>query len=263
MDETLNNLVMNFDYFILLTVRVGALLMVSPIFGRANIPNVAKIGLCLFTAYILFAALPMGPAVSIRSAIDYALLIIKELLFGLVLGYVTRLFFTLAQTAGYVIDMQMGFGMVNVFDVQNNVSVPITGNFLFIVLTMMFFAVNAHHHLFTVLFSTFRTVPVGHVTLSPQIGEAALKVFISAFFIAILVAMPFIASGLLGEMILGFIVRTTPQMNVFVVGIPLKVLLGFVVIWLVLPTYVRFTSTIFNEMFIAMEYMLENLVSSA
>ncbi len=262
MERVLENVILRLDVFVLMFIRVTALVMTSPLFGRRNIPNIAKIGLCVSLTYIVFASRLSLPAIEIRGIWEFAMLCVLELLFGVIIGYVVSVFFTLVQTAGYVIDMQMGFGMVNVFDVQNNISVPITGNFLYLMLTLLFFAVNAHHQLIYILMSTFDKVPVGHVAVNPQLGIAALEVFVLSFLMAVNVAMPFIASGLLGEVVLGFIVRTTPQMNVFVVGIPLKILLGFLMLLLILPVYARYSETIFQQMFQAIDYMLLGLAGT-
>ena len=249
------------DVFVLMMIRVTALIVSSPIFGRRNIPNQSQIGLCLFLTYIVFTVNPVAVAapLAINGIFQYAIVCISELLFGLILGYVTTLFFSVVQTAGYVIDMQMGFGMVNVFDVQNNIQVPITGNFLYIMLSISFFVTNGHHQLIQILLNTFKVIAPGQVQLSGAIGWAAAEVFILAFLLAVNVAMPIIASGLLGELILAFIVRTTPQMNVFVVGIPLKIFLGFLVLLILLPVYTSYTSGIFTEMFRAVEYMIQGL----
>lgn len=263
MEQVLDNVITHLDFFVLAFIRITALVVSSPIFGRRNIPNIAKIGLCLALTYIVFITAGEYPALQIRNPVEYGLLCFKELLFGMVIGWCTQLFFSLVQTAGYAIDMQMGFGMVNVFDVQNNVSVPVTGNLYYIILTMMFFAVNAHHQLIYILLSTFETVPVGQVVLNPAIGIAALEVFILSFVMAMNVAIPFIAAGLLAEITLGFIVRTTPQMNVFVVGIPLKILLGFIMIIVMMPVYVNYTGAIFDNMFSAIAYMLRGLAGTA
>ena len=177
----------------------------------------------------------------------------------MVLGYVTTLFFSIVQTSGQVMDMQMGFGMVNVFDVQNNINIPITGNLLTIVLLISFFSVNGHLQLIYIVNATFTAIPVGEVVLNPLIGITALEVFVLSFLLAIKVAMPMIAAGLLGEVMMGVVVRAIPQMNIFVVGIPLKIILGFLMLLLILPVYVCFTNTIFDQMFTAMDRMISGL----
>ncbi|MHB1313910.1 MAG: flagellar biosynthetic protein FliR [Christensenellales bacterium] len=263
MDNIIHDVSLNLDYFILMFLRITALIVTSPLFGRKNIPNMMKIGFCIVLTYVLFVAYPVAPAIEYQNLLGFVLLCIKELLFGLVLGYVTNMFFSLTQTAGYVIDMQMGFGMVNVLDMQNNISVPITGNFLNMILLLSFFGVNGHHQLIYIMKTTIRNFPVGSITLSPKIGWTALEVFVLAFVLAVNVAMPMIASGLLGELIMGFVVRTVPQMNMFVVGIPLKVLLGLLMLLLVMPIYVSFTNVIFQNMYAAIDKILLALAGAA
>ena len=261
MDGIVSAITANLDYFILMFLRVSALIISSPIFGRKNVPNMLKIAFCVLITYVIFSANPLGTAVSYNGVIDFALLCIKELLFGLVMGFVTTLFFSLVQTAGQVMDMQMGFGMVSVFDVQSNISVPVTGNMLNVILLIAFFGVNGHLKLIYIVRATFSHIPVGQVALNAAIGLVALEVFVLAFLLAINVAMPLIASGMLGEVVLGFIVRAIPQMNVFVVGIPLKMFLGFLILLLILPVFVAFTDVIFRNMFSSIDRMLAGLAS--
>jgi len=261
MEKILNDVSLNLDYFILIFIRVSALIISSPIFGRRNLPNLLKVSFCILLTYVMFSAYPVSPAIHYSGVLGFALLCIKELLFGMVMGFVTTLFFSVAQTAGYVIDMQMGFGIVNIFDVQSNISVPVTGNFLYIVMMVSFLSTNGHLQLINILKATFMNIPVGSVSLSPNIAMTALEVFIMAFVLALNVAMPVIASGLLGEVIMGFIVRTVPQMNVFVVGIPLKIILGFMVLLIILPVYVSFTGVVFKNMFAGIENMFSGLAA--
>jgi len=259
MEQIIHNISQNLESLILVFMRVSALIFSSPIFGRRALPNGVKLGFCALIAYVVFAAYPDQP-VAYSGFWHYVLLIAKELAFGLALGYVTTLFFSLVQTAGHVIDMQMGFGMVNIFDGQGNVSVPMTGNFLNVILLLAFFGAGGHRQLIAILLATFKSVPAGAATINPALGLVALEVFALAFVMALNVAMPLIASGLLGELVLGFVVRAVPQMNVFVVGIPLKILLGFLVLLAVMPVYTRYTGVIFREMFGAVERMFQGLI---
>ncbi len=263
MEKIVDAVMLNIDYFVLIFLRISALIFSSPIFGRKTLPNTLKIMLCVVLAYVVYAANPNPPVIAYNNVIAYVLMCVKELLFGLVLGYVTTLLFSIPQTAGYTIDMQMGFGMVNVFDVQSNISVPVTGNFLYTIMMLCFFAVNGHHELIYIINNTFSYIPVGQVALNPALGFSALEVFALAFVLAAKVAMPMIAAGMMGEIIMGVIVRTTPQMNVFVVGIPLKIILGFLALLLLLPVYVNFTNTLFDNMFESIHYMLGGLAAPA
>lgn len=224
-------------------------------------PRLIKVCLCIVLTYVMFAANALAPQPQYDNMAGFALLCLMELLFGLALGFVVTLFFALVEIAGHYIDMQMGFGMVNVLDVQNQTSVPITGNLLSIVLLITFFGVNGHLKLIYILNSTFTQIPVGTVTLNPHIGMTALEVFALAFLLAVHVALPLIMSGLMGELALGFITRAVPQINIFVVGIPIKVALGFLMLLLVLPVYVNFTDAIFDRMFESINTMMRGFAA--
>ena len=259
MDVILSTISSRLDLFILMFIRITALIVSSPIFGRKMLPNILKISFCAAVTYVLFAANMNAALPAYTGLIAFGLLCIKEMLFGLVLGFTTTLFFSAVQISGQYIDMQMGFGMVNVLDAQNNVSVPITGNLLHIILIITFFSVNGHLKLIYILNSTFAQIPIGTVELDPAIGLAALEVFILAFLLSVHVAFPLIASGLMGEVAMGFMMRAVPQINMFVVGIPLKVLIGFVMLLIMLPIYVNFTDVIFDKMFESINTMMMGL----
>ena len=259
MEEIIRALQQNMSVFLLLFFRITALVVLSPVFGRKNIPNPVKVGLCLIITYVVFSGQAAMPSLQANNLLVYTFLCIKELVFGLVLGYVTTVFFSVVQTAGQVIDMQMGFGMVNVMDVQSNISVPVTGNLLNILLLVTFFSVNGHLQLMHILIATFNMVPVGQVALNPTLAWSAVEIFVLSFMLVANVAMPMIASGLLGELLMGVMVRTVPQVNMFVIGIPLKIFLGFLMLLLVLPFYVSFTNTLFQKMFLSLENMFQAL----
>ena len=259
MDAILDAVSLRLDLFILMFIRVTALIVSSPIFGREMLPNILKISFCVAVTYVLFAANMDAVLPAYDGLIDFGVLCIKEMLFGLVLGFTTTLFFSAVQVSGQYIDMQMGFGMVNVLDAQNNVSVPITGNLLHIILIITFFGVNGHLKLIYILNSTFAQIPIGTVRLDPSIGMAALEVYILAFLLAVHVAFPLIASGMMGEVTLGFIVRAVPQVNMFVVGLPLKIVIGFLMLLIMLPVYVNFTDVIFDRMFESINVMMMRL----
>ncbi len=261
MQQLVNYIGTYLGFFVLLFFRVSALLISSPIFGRKAVPNITKLGLCLLLTHVLFLAAPKLYVVETNSVIEFVFLCGKELLFGIVLGYVTTLFFSIAHTAGYVIDMHMGFGMVNVMDIQNNVSVPVTGNLLNVIMLISFLSVNGLHKLIYILKATLVQIPIGHVVINANIAVIALEVFVLAFVLAVNVSIPVIASALLGELIMGLMMRIAPQMNMFVVGMPLKVLLGIIILLLILPAYVSFTNVIFERMFDAIGKMMTGLVS--
>ena len=261
MISTAVSILMSADYFILLIFRMSGLVFSSPIFGRVNVPNIAKIGLVLSLGYLMFLLFPQSVAIHYNTLIGYVLLCAGELLLGMALAYVTNVMFSLvAFTAGQLIDMQIGFGIVNVFDAQNNTQVPMMGNVLNIMFILLFFGVNGHIRLIEIIYLTIDRMPIGTLIFSPEIGWTALEIFMRAFILGVMIALPIIASGLTIEIGFGMLMRAVPQIHMFVIGIPLKMLVGITLFIVTLPVFARFSERIFNEMFIAMEQMFANFI---
>lgn len=250
---------MQLDYFLLLFIRMSALIFSSPIFGSKRVPSIVKIGLCLTVTYLMYAYLPATEIVYTHW-LTYAFMCISELIFGLILGYATTAFIQLVFTSGQMIDMQMGFGMAGVSDAQSDIQVPVVGNFLSILMIISFFGVNGHLKLIGMLQASVNQIPIGHVTISPGIAFQAMEMFALSFILAINVALPIIAASLLTELTMGVLIRTVPQMNVFVVGIPVKVLMGLLMLLFVIPIFVAFTGVIFDNMFSSIEQIFSYLI---
>ena len=234
--------------FALILVRLSGLFLLSPIWGRANVPAKLKIGFSIVLSLILINFYPPGVPLY-GNLVGYVLLVMGELLIGLALGFVTTMFFGIVFTAGQIMDMQTGFGMVQVYDVHQNIQIPIVGNLLNLIILLSFIMAGGHVRLVEILFRTFESLPIGGVVLDTRLPAVMLEGFLRTFVLAVQVAMPVIASGLLAEAALGVIVRTAPQMNVFVIGIPIKIIIGLFMIFLLVPVFVHFTGTIFDEMF--------------
>jgi len=244
------------DYFVLLLLRVGGLVLASPIFGRINIPQIAKIGFVLAISYLFFTIFPQTNVLEYSTLIGFVLICAGELLLGIALAFVTNLFFSLtAFTAGQLIDMQIGFGIVNVYDAQNNTQIPMMGNYLNLMLLIMFFAVNGHRMLIEMVYLTIERMPIGTLVISPNLGLVALEIFMRAFLLGVMMALPILASGLTLEIAFGAMMRAVPQIHMFVVGIPLKMIVGLMVFAVTLPVFVGFSNRVFDELFVGIEKM--------
>ena len=250
MTSVVNEIIGSADYFVLLVFRVGGLVMTSPIFGRVNIPAMAKICFTVAISYLLFTIFPQTTAITYSSLVGFVLICVGEVLLGVALSFVTNLFFSVtAFTAGHMIDMQIGFGIVNVYDIQNNMQAPVMGNVLNLMLLLLFFAVDGHRQLIEMVYLTVQGLPVGASIMSPNIGMVALEIFKKAFMLGVMMALPILASGLTLEIILGVMMRAVPQIHMFVVGVPMKMLVGIIVFSVTLPVYAGFSTRIFEEMF--------------
>jgi len=262
MIEAASTILLSADYFILLIFRMSGLVLSSPIFGRVNVPVIAKIGLVLSLGFLMLIIFPQTVAIQYSNLIGYVLLCAGELLLGMALAYVTNVMFSLtAFSAGQLIDMQIGFGIVNVFDAQNNTQVPMMGNILNIMFILLFFGVNGHLRLIEIIYLTIDRMPIGTLIFSPAIGWTALEIFMRSFLLGVMIALPIIASGLTLEIGFGMLMRAVPQIHMFVIGIPLKMLVGIILFIVTLPIFARFSERIFTEMFYSIELMFANFVS--
>lgn len=257
MVNTVYELTAHWDYALLLFLRVSGMLISSPIFGRKSVPAPIKISFCVMLMWLFFVTVPIPSAAVYETLLGYVLLCVKELLFGAAMGIVTSMFFNLAFSAGELIDMQIGFGIVSVYDIQNSSQVPMTGNLLNLVLLIVFFGENGHLKLIEILYSTVLRVPVGHVAISTDIATVAVEVFSLSFVLAVMVAMPVLAAGIIMEIVMGVLIRTVPQMNMFVVGIPVKIAVGLIVLMVSIPVFVAFSDTIFTSLFQSLERIFD------
>ena len=250
------------DYFILIMLRMSGIVLSSPIFGRVNVPLLAKIGLILSLGFMFFNVFPQTVAIQYSTLLGFVFLCAGELLLGMALAYVTNIFFSLtAFTAGQLIDMQIGFGIVNVFDAQNNTQVPMMGNVLNIMFILIFYSVDGHLRLIEMIYLTVDRMPIGTLIFSSLIGWTALELFMRAFMLGAMIALPIIASGLTIEFAFGMMMRAVPQIHMFIVGIPLKMLVGITLFIVTLPVFGAFSARIFSELFLGIEKMFANFIT--
>lgn len=238
------------DYVFLIFVRVSGLLISSPVFGRKNVPNIAKIGFCAVLTVIIISGLPEPAVYPVHdNLLAYALAVVRELAFGVAMGFVLTAMFNLTMTAGALMDYQIGYNMASIYDFQNNVQTPVTGNLFNIMMLILFLMVDGHLKLIEIIHKTITAIPVGTAMAPPEILWVAAEVMTRSFVLSVMVAMPVLAAGTLIEIALGAVIKTVPQMNMFVVGIPVKIIAGLFVMLLTFSLFANFTRDIFNAAF--------------
>ncbi len=251
-----------FEYLALLFIRVTGMILSSPIYGRQNIPALAKVALCLALTWFFYKTVPQIAVVNTQSVWVLLALMVGELLIGLIMGMLLTMLFSAVFTAGQLIDMQLGFGMANVYDPQFGTSIPLVGNFLNVMLLVLFFGCDGHLRLITMLYTTLIRIPVGTVAPVREIAITFAELFSNAFVLGIRMAMPLIVAGMLLEAIMGMIIRTVPQMNVFAIGLPLKVIVGFLIMLMVVPVFAQMTGEIFSELFNGIDTLFTGLMAA-
>ncbi|QUI23242.1 flagellar type III secretion system protein FliR [Vallitalea pronyensis] len=249
------------DAFLLVFVRMISFFIAVPLFGIRNIPRTTKIAIAFFTAAIMISIQPMTLDVSSAQIIPYAILVVKEFIVGWIIGFGAYLAFSIITLAGQLIDYQIGFTMVNVFDPLSQVQITITGNLYYYLLLLMMLATNTHYILIKGLVNSFEWIPIGTSTFKIGLYTEIINFFGDFFIIALQIAAPMIGSMLIINVVLGILARATPQMNMFVVGLPLKLMVGLVVLLITLAVFPHVSDWIFERMLKLVDTIVKGMSS--
>ncbi|MBU9720334.1 MULTISPECIES: flagellar biosynthetic protein FliR [Bacillaceae] len=243
--------------FLLILVRVSAFLITLPFFSYQNIPGPIKIGLAVFISWIMFFS---GDWPLLELNYSYYLLIIKEAMVGLSVGLVAMIMLYAIQIAGGFIDVKMGFMIANVIDPQTGAQSPLTGGYLYTFALLFLLATDAHHLLLDGVFYSYLFIPMDQMFIpfgQENVINFVVTSFNTMFLIAFQMAMPIVGSLFLVDVALGMISRTVPQVNVFVVGLPLKILVGFIMLVLVMAPFFVLVQHLIETMTLTMRTLME------
>ncbi len=227
-----------FHIFLLVLLRVSALLMAAPIFGHRNMLGRAKIGLAVMVSLIVFPLVADQGIEIPQGFFPYVFMMVREVLMGLILGFAVLLLFVGIQFAGQLAGLQMGFGIVNVIDPQSTDQVSIIGQFLNILAILLVLSSNGHHIILTGMMNSFDAVPLGGaVELNAGVIHKLIALSAQVFVIAVKISAPVLLALFLVSTAMGILARTVPQMNVFIVGFPLQIGVGLIAIAISLPVF--------------------------
>ncbi|WML43716.1 flagellar biosynthetic protein FliR [Neobacillus sp. PS3-40] len=258
----MNELLPQFPAFLLIFVRVTSFFLMMPIFSYRTIPTVHKIGFGFFLSWLIFYAIH-PPLLEING--PFFFLIIKEALVGLIIGFVAYLILAAIQIAGGFIDFQLGFAIANVIDPQTGAQSPLMGQYLHTIGLLLLLSINGHHLLIDGIYNSYHFIPINQAWLplgSKDVIEFMLRSFGSMFIIAFQMSIPVVGCLFLVDVALGIVARTVPQLNIFVVGIPVKIVVGFILIIAGLGVMMTVVSSLFETMLYTMRGMLELLGGS-
>ena len=240
--------------FLLVFARTLAFLMTVPLFSYRTIPNMFKIGFSFFLSIVILTSLD-SPEVSLEYS--YILLLLKEITVGLAIGLIAYIILSAVQTAGGFIDFQMGFAIANVVDPQTGAQSPIIGQFFYMIALLFLLSVNGHYLLIDGIMNSYQFISLEDLlSFDGKFSDFIIRSFNTMFVIAFQMSLPIVGCLFLVDVALGLIARTVPQVNVFVVGLPLKILVSFLVISLFLSLYIMLTKFIFETMFETMRDLM-------
>lgn len=173
----LNMGLLQLQIFLLVFIRIAAVFMTAPIISSSNVPAMVKIGLAFLVAFIIYPVLPHDIQLP-REVLSYGLIAINQVMLGVILGYASYLIFTAIQLSGQIINLQMGFGIVNVMDPMSNTQVSVIGQFEFILGVLIFLSINGHHMLFQAMVDSFRIVPLLNVGITEATANKLADLFL-------------------------------------------------------------------------------------
>jgi flagellar biosynthetic protein FliR len=220
--------------FMLVFARVGAMVMLLPGFGEANIPVRIKLAIGLLLTLIILPLHRAAYQVDMQSVTSLLILMFQEIVIGVVLGATARVTLSALQVAGSVIAQQLGLGFVTSVDPTQGQQGLLIGNFLTILGLTLLFATDSHHLVIAAINDSYKIFSPGEFLPSGDVAALATQAFAAAFKIGMQLSAPFLVFGLVFNIGLGVLARLMPQMQVYFVGVPLSILAGFLIFALII-----------------------------
>lgn len=243
------------EYFLIVLMRVASFVYIAPFFSTKGVPNNVKIGLSVFIAYIIYNFGPEHVYPEYNSVLGYCIVVLEEVSVGLLIGLGAQLCTSIVLFAGRIMDMEVGLSMANVFDPTTNEQSSITGVLLQYGVMLILYTTGLHRFLLKALMETYTLIPVGGVHINTEKLLMTLISFLRNYIvIGFRICLPVFASITLMNIVLGLLAKLAPQMNMFSVGIQLKLLAGLSVIMItvrLLPDICNFVTTQVQQMMVS------------
>jgi len=247
-----------FMFFTLVLMRISGMILFNPILGRRNVPAVVKAGM-IMALTIIVSSFYNGTIEQPNTILEYGVLLLKECAIGYIAGFVISLFLYIIILAGEFIDMQLGLSMAKVYDSQSNASISMSATLYNILYMLAFFALNGHIALLHAILTSSEVIPYGEVVFNQAAYQRILDIFIQCTILGIQLSFPILAAELICEMGVGILMKTIPQINVFVINIQAKVLIGILILLMMFVPMEEFIRDLIPQTIDSFKEMLEFL----
>lgn len=238
----------NFEILILILVRISCFVYIAPFFGTRGVPGKVKIGFAVFTSLLVYGFVDKS-AIGYTGMFGYAVIVLKEGITGLLIGLAANICNSIILFAGNIIDMDTGLSMVTEFDPTMNTQVTITGNMYNYFLLLLLVATDMHHYILRAVIDSYQVIPVnGQVFRTDSLLLSMTQFMTNMFVIAFRIVLPIFACIMILNCILGIMAKVAPQMNMFAVGMQMKILVGLLVLFITVPLLPQIGNMIFTEM---------------
>ena len=237
----------NLEFYLLLLVRISAFIFVAPFFGYTNVPMKVKAGISIFVAIILFQTVDYQ-TVTYNGVVGFAGLVMKEAIVGLIIGYSANICSSILSFAGQLMDMEIGFAMVNVLDPVTKTQITITANLYTYFIMLLLIVTNMHHYILRAFIATYSVIPISGAVFKPNLYIVMARFMADFFIIGFRIVLPIFSSILIVNVVLAILAKVAPQMNMFVIGMQLKILVGLFILFMVITLLPAVSDFIFDEM---------------
>ena len=227
--------------------RVSAMVAAAPVFGTRSVPTKVKVMTALAITSILVPILPV-PEVDIFNPLSI-LIIAQQILIGLIIGFAVQLVFSAVITGGQIVAMQMGLGFSLMVDPQNGAQSPVLSQFYTVMVMLVYLSIDGHLVLVEVLAESFKTMPISAQGLVADDFMQVVRWGANIFAGGMAIALPAIASLLVVNVSFGVMTRSAPQLNIFAIGFPITMMLGFALVMITLPNIVPQSISLFSEVY--------------
>ncbi len=243
--------VYHFQVFLLIMIRMSSMMVIAPFYSSGVIPFRIKALLSFFISMIIFPVVAEKTYHLTGDMGQYAVLVIQEVSIGIFIGFLVAVIFASFQLAGEFFSVQIGFGINEVIDPLAQVSIPLVGQLKNLIGLLVFLAINGHHFLILAIYRSYELAPIMSLKVSAAGGllKYMQYAFGGMFVIALKIALPIVATVFLVSVSMGVLSKAAPQMNIMMLGFPVKIMVAFGVILLVSPLIVRVMSVSLDRTF--------------
>ena len=239
MEDGMSFSVEHLEFYLLILIRISSFVLAAPIFSYQTIPMKVKLALSIVLSIVAIQVVPVVE-LDYTGIIGYSALVIQESLVGLVLGFMCNACVYIVSFAGQLMDIEIGLSMANMFDPLTRIQVSVTGNIYTYLLMLVMVVTNMHHYVLRAILDTFRYFNIGRAVFSGNLVETAIDFMANYFMIGFRM--------LVINVVLGVLTRAAPQMNMFVIGLQMKVMVGILILLIILPTLPMVTNFVFDHM---------------
>ena len=249
-----------FEYFLMILVRVASFVYIAPFFGMNNTPNRVKVGFSACLAIILYQVIDPEEILVYSGVIEFAIIVLKEGITGLLIGFAANICNSIIVFSGKVIDMEIGLAMANIYDPTTKSQSGLTGTMYNYFIMMLLIATDMHHYILRALVDTYQIIPINGAVFDWQHLMGSMTMFVTDLMvIGFRIVLPVFACSMILSCILGIMAKVAPQMNMFAVGMQIKVLLGLGIMFLTIVLLPSISNFIFMEMKRMIVSMIEGM----